>query len=142
LLKKAKKAIKNSDTNIDGFVNDKDGKSGPYGAFIPSVDGKSKLYTDLNVKNESVDKSKMPCNKPKAQAVGDSQTGKSHVVKACEGGKEKIIRFGQRGVKGSPKKKGESEAYANRRKRFKARHAKNISKGKMSAAYWADKAKW
>lgn len=89
-----------------------------------------------------INKDAMPCNKPKAQAVGDSQTGKSHVVKACSGGKEKIIRFGQRGVKGSPKKKGESKSYANRRKRFKARHAKNIAKGKMSAAYWANKVKW
>jgi hypothetical protein len=91
---------------------------------------------------ERVDKDKMPCNKPRAQAVGDSLTGKSHVVKACANGKEKVIRFGQRGVKGSPKKAGESEAYANRRKRFKARHSKNIAKGKMSAAYWADKVKW
>jgi hypothetical protein len=142
LLKKAKKATKRIDTNIDGFVDKRDKKSGPYGAFIPSVDGKGRLYTDLNVKNESVDKSKMPCNKPKAQAVGDSETGKSHVVKACEGGKEKIIRFGQRGVKGSPKKEGESKSYASRRERFKSRHAKNIAKGKMSAAYWADKVKW
>ena len=91
---------------------------------------------------EAIDKSKMKCNSPKSDPVGDSLTGKSHVVKACEGGKEKIIRFGQRGVKGSPKKKGESEAYKNRRERFKARHAKNIAKGKMSAAYWADKVKW
>ena len=91
---------------------------------------------------ESIDKSKMKCNSPKAQAVGDSKTGKSHVVKACEGGKEKILRFGQRGVKGSPKKKGESKEYASRRKRFKNRHAKNIARGKMSAAYWADKVKW
>ena len=91
---------------------------------------------------ESIDKDKMKCNKPKAQAVGDSLTGKSHVVKACEGGKEKIIRFGQRGVKGSPKKEGESKAYASRRHRFKTRHAKNIAKGKMSAAYWANKVKW
>lgn len=94
-----------------------------------------------NIK-ESLDKSKMKCNSPKAQAVGDSKTGKSHVVKACSGGKEKILRFGQKGVKGSPKKEGESEAYANRRKRFQARHAENISKGKMSAAYWANKVKW
>jgi hypothetical protein len=64
------------------------------------------------------------------------------VVKACEGGKEKIIRFGQQGVKGSPKKKGESESERKRRESFKARHAKNIAKGKMSAAYWADKEKW
>ena len=89
-----------------------------------------------------INKSKMKCNKPKAQAVGDSLTGKSHVVKACEGGKEKIIRFGQRGVKGSPKKKGESKEYASRRHRFQTRHAKNIAKGKMSAAYWANKVKW
>jgi hypothetical protein len=64
------------------------------------------------------------------------------VVKACEVGEEKLIRFGQKGVKGSPKKKNESEAYANRRKRFKARHAKNIKKGKMSAAYWSSVVKW
>jgi hypothetical protein len=91
---------------------------------------------------ERMSKDKMPCNKPKAQAVGDSLTGKSHVVKACANGKEKVIRFGQRGVKGSPKKEGESEAYANRRKRFKARHASNIAKGKMSAAYWSNRTKW
>ena len=87
-------------------------------------------------------KSEMKCNSPKAEPVGDSLTGKSHVVKACEGGKEKLIRFGQRGVKGSPKKKGESKAYASRRHRFQTRHAKNIAKGKMSAAYWANKVKW
>jgi hypothetical protein len=84
----------------------------------------------------------MPCNKPKSQAHGSGEQGKSHIVKACEDGKEKIIRFGQLGVKGSPKKEGESESYANRRKRFKTRHAKNIAKGKMSAAYWANKVKW
>jgi hypothetical protein len=87
-------------------------------------------------------KSEMPCDKPKSEPVGDSLTGKSHVVKACEGGKEKLLRFGQRGVKGSPKKKGESKEYASRRNRFKKRHSKNIAKGKMSAAYWANKVKW
>ncbi len=87
-------------------------------------------------------KENLQCNKPKADPVGNSETGKSHVVKACEGGKEKLIRFGQKGVKGSPKKEGESEAYANRRKRFKARHAKNIAKGKMSASWWANSVKW
>jgi predicted PolB exonuclease-like 3'-5' exonuclease len=84
------------------------------------------------------DKSEMACNKPRAEAHG----GKSHVVKACEGGKEKLIRFGARGVEGSPKKEGESEAYRKRRESFKARHAKNIARGKMSAAYWADRVKW
>ena len=67
---------------------------------------------------------------------------KSHVVLAKEGGKQKLIRFGQQGVKGSPKKEGESKAYAARRKSFKARHGKNIAKGNMSAAYWANKVKW
>lgn len=81
----------------------------------------------------------MKCNSPKSTP---SHPKKSHVVKACANGVEKIIRFGQQGVKGSPKKAGESESYAKRRKSFKARHAKNIAKGKMSAAYWADKVKW
>ena len=87
-------------------------------------------------------KSEMPCNKPKSEAHGSGETGKSHVVKACEGGKEKLIRFGQLGVKGSPKKEGESKKYASRRNRFKSRHAKNIAKGKMSAAFWSNKVKW
>lgn len=86
-----------------------------------------------------VNKSSMACNKPKRTP---SHPTKSHVVKACANGKEKIIRFGQQGVKGSPKKSGESKSYAARRKSFKARHAKNIAKGKMSAAYWANKVKW
>lgn len=87
----------------------------------------------------TVKKSAMKCNSPK-RTPGHPK--KSHVVKACEGGKEKVIRFGQQGVKGSPKKEGESESYRKRREAFKARHAKNIAKGKMSAAYWADKEKW
>lgn len=103
---------------------------------------KNTLLTKGYIGESKYSKSNLKCNKPKADPVGDSVTGKSHVVKACEGGKEKLIRFGQRGVKGSPKKKKESKAYANRRKRFKARHAKNIAKGKMSAAFWANKEKW
>ena len=78
-------------------------------------------------------------NKPKRTP---SHPKKSHVVVAKVGSEVKTIRFGQQGVSGSPKKTGESASYAARRKSFKARHAKNISKGKMSAAYWADKAKW
>ena len=54
----------------------------------------------------------------------------------------KTIRFGQQGVSGSPQKAGESESYKNRRESFKARHSSNIAKGKMSAAYWADKELW
>lgn len=78
-------------------------------------------------------------NKPKRTP---NHPTKSHVVVAKDGDKVKTIRFGQQGVKGSPKKKSESEADKKRRESFKARHAKNIKKGKMSAAYWADKVKW
>ena len=78
-------------------------------------------------------------NKPKRTP---SHPTKSHVVVAKEGSRVKTIRFGQQGVSGSPKKKGESESYRKRRESFKARHSSNISKGKMSAAYWANKVKW
>jgi len=78
-------------------------------------------------------------NKPKKTP---SHPTKSHVVVAKEGDKVKTIRFGQQGVSGSPATKGESAADKARRKSFKARHADNIAKGKMSAAYWADKVKW
>lgn len=71
-----------------------------------------------------------------------SHPKKSHVVVAKQGSKVKTIRFGQQGVSGSPKKEGESKSYAARRKSFQARHASNIAKGKMSAAYWANKVKW
>jgi hypothetical protein len=71
-------------------------------------------------------------NKPKRTP---SHPTKSHVVVAKEGDKVKTIRFGQQGKKGSPDG-------TKRNKSFKARHAKNIAKGKMSAAYWANKVKW
>jgi hypothetical protein len=77
-------------------------------------------------------------NKPKRTP----NASKSHAVLAKDGSQVKLIRFGQQGVSGSPKKAGESESYRKRRESFKARHAKNISKGKLSAAYWADKVKW
>ena len=67
---------------------------------------------------------------------------KSHVVLAKEGDQVKLIRFGQQGVSGSPKTTNESEADRKRREAFKARHAANIKKGKMSAAYWANREKW
>ncbi len=78
-------------------------------------------------------------NKPKRTP---SHPKKSHAVLAKEGSKVKLIRFGQQGVSGSPKKDGESEAYRKRRESFKARHSSNIKRGKMSAAYWSDKTKW
>ena len=71
-----------------------------------------------------------------------SHPTKSHAVLAKSGDEVKLIRFGQQGVKGSPKREGESEADKNRRESFKARHSDNIAKGKMSAAWWASKVKW
>lgn len=78
-------------------------------------------------------------NKPK-RTPGHAK--KSHAVLAKSGSQVKLIRFGQQGVSGSPKKAGESASYRKRRESFKARHAKNIRKGVMSAAYWADRVKW
>jgi len=77
-------------------------------------------------------------NKPKRTP---SHPTKSHVVVAKEGDQVKTIRFGQQGVSGAGKNPQTASEKA-RRKSFKARHASNISKGKMSAAYWADKVKW
>ena len=79
-------------------------------------------------------------NKPKRTPKHPT---KSHVVVAKEGDKIKTIRFGQQGAKteGKPKP-GESSRMKKKRASFKARHAKNIAKGKMSAAYWANRTKW
>jgi hypothetical protein len=78
-------------------------------------------------------------NKPKRTP---SHPTKSHAVLAKEGETVKLIRFGQQGVSGSPPRKDESAADKARRASFKARHASNIARGKMSPAYWADKVKW
>ena len=77
-------------------------------------------------------------NKPKKTP---GHPTKSHVVVAKQGDKVKTIRFGQQGVSGAGKNPS-TESEKARRKSFKARHARNIAKGKMSAAYWADKVKW
>jgi hypothetical protein len=77
-------------------------------------------------------------NKPKRTP---NHPKKSHVVVAKSGGKVKTIRFGQQGVSGAGKNPTSAKQKA-RRKSFKARHGSNIAKGKMSAAYWADKVKW
>lgn len=77
-------------------------------------------------------------NKPKRTP---NHPKKSHVVVAKEGDKVKTIRYGQQGVSGAGKNPKTAKEKA-RRKSFKARHAKNIAKGKMSAAYWANKSKW
>ena len=79
-------------------------------------------------------------NKPKRTP---SHPKKSHIVVAKEGGKIKTIRFGEQGASTAGKPKaGESEKMKKKRKAFKDRHAKNIKRGPMSAAYWADKVKW
>ena len=79
-------------------------------------------------------------NKPKRTP---DHPKKSHIVVAKEGDKVKTIRFGEQGAKtaGAPKA-GESERMKKKRASFKARHSKNIAKGKMSAAWWADKVRW
>lgn len=79
-------------------------------------------------------------NKPKRTP---NHPTKSHIVVAKEGDKIKTIRFGQQGAKTAGKPKaGESSRMKKKRASFKARHAKNIKKGKMSAAYWANRVKW
>jgi hypothetical protein len=79
-------------------------------------------------------------NKPKRTP---SHSKKSHVVVAKEGNKVKTIRFGEQGASTAGKpKQGESDKMKKKRASFKARHGRNIAKGKMSAAYWADKVKW
>ena len=69
-------------------------------------------------------------------------SGKSHAVVINEDGKPRLIRFGQQGAKTKRPRKGEGAADKAKRASFKKRHAKNIAKGKTSAAYWADKVKW
>ncbi len=83
------------------------------------------------VKTKMKDAGLKAVNKP--QRLSDSST-KSHHVMASEGGKYKYIKFGQEGVK--------TNQTAGQREAFKSRHAKNIAKGKMSAAYWSNKVKW
>lgn len=79
-------------------------------------------------------------NKPKATP---SHPKKSHIVVAKEGNKIKTLRFGEQGAETAGKPKaGESDRMKKKRKSFKSRHAKNIKKGKMSSAYWADRVKW
>ena len=78
-------------------------------------------------------------NKPKRTP---NHPEKSHVVLAKEGDKVKLIRFGQQGADTKPPRKGESAADKKKRASFKARHAKNIAKGKMSGSYWSNKIKW
>jgi hypothetical protein len=78
-------------------------------------------------------------NKPKRTPDHPS---KSHAVLAKVGDTVRLIRFGQQGVSGSPRREGESDASRKRREAFKARHAENIRKGRLSAAYWANKVKW
>ena len=79
-------------------------------------------------------------NKPKRTP---SHPKKSHIVVAKEGSQVKTIRFGEQGASTAGKPKaGESDRMKNKRASFKARHSRNIAKGKMSAAYWADKVKW
>ena len=91
------------------------------------------------VKNKMKELGLSGVNKPKRTP---NHPTKSHVVMAKEGDTYKVIRFGQQGVSGSPKKEGESKAYRARREAFKARHRKNIAKGRMSGSWWSSVTKW
>ena len=85
-------------------------------------------------------KDSLACNKPRRTP---SHPKKSHVVKACSKGTEKLIRFGEQGASTAGKpKSGESDKMKKKRKSFKARHRKNIAKGPLSAAFWANREKW
>ena len=90
------------------------------------------------VKNKMKEEGLSGVNKPKRTPKHPT---KSHAVLAKEGDTVRLIRFGQQGVSGAGKNPS-SESEKARRRSFKARHAKNIKKGKLSAAYWADKVKW
>lgn len=133
--------LNNMDEKIPGLFLDDDEKS------MISITKESNIKNFENFCNESKEKdSKLKnagvegYNKPKR--TPDHPT-KSHIVVAKEGDKTKTIRFGEQGAKTAGKpKEGESDKMKQKRKSFKARHAKNIAKGKMSAAYWADKTKW
>ena len=91
-------------------------------------------------KDPRLTKNNLDCfNKPKRTP---NHPTKSHVVLAKDGDEVKLIRFGQKGADNKPPRKNETKADAAKRAAFKARHAKNIAKGKMSGAYWSDKVKW
>lgn len=113
-----------------------------FGSFPDNILSQFQQDYAERMEQSFADKESMACNKPRAE----SHNGKSHVVKACgpglpEGGK--LIRFGSVGANTAGKpKEGESEKMTKKRKSFKARHAKNIAKGKMSAAWWANREKW
>lgn len=91
------------------------------------------------VKNKIKELGLSGVNKPKRTP---GHATKSHVVMAKEGDTYKLLRFGQQGVSGSPKKEGESASYRARREAWFARHRKSIDRGRMSPAWWAAKTKW
>lgn len=98
---------------------------------------------DKRLKAASAAKKAKDSLKPNKPVRTPNHPTKSHMVLAKEGGKEKLIRFGEQGAKTAGKPKaGESDKMKKKRASFKARHGKNIAKGKMSAAFWADREKW
>ena len=98
---------------------------------------------DKRLKAASAAKKAKDSLKPNKPVRTPNHPTKSHMVLAKEGGKEKLIRFGEQGAKTAGKPKaGESDKMKKKRSSFKARHGKNIAKGKMSAAFWADREKW
>ena len=137
--KRIKQALESADKKDSFFykraVDILDGKPDPLKQYI----GVDIIIMAQRMAGQKLKDSLTP-NKPRR--TPDHPT-KSHVVLAKEGGKEKLIGFGEQGAKTAGKpKEGESDKMKKKRASFKARHGKNIAKGKMSAAYWADKEKW
>jgi len=98
---------------------------------------------DKRLKAASAAKKAKDSLKPNKPVRTPNHPTKSHMVLAKEGGKEKLIRFGEQGAKTAGKPKaGESDKMKKKRASFKARHGKNIAKGKLSGAYWSNKIKW
>jgi hypothetical protein len=88
---------------------------------------------------ERLDKAKMKCNAPRRTP---GHPTKSHVVKACSGGQEKIVRFGQQGVEGAGKNPTSERDKARKRSYYARHNAQDPSPSKLSARYWSHKVKW
>ena len=97
------------------------------------------MATPERIKNKMKELGLSGVNKPKRTP---NHPTKSHVVMAKEGDNYRVIRFGEQGVSGSPRREGESAAYRARREAWFARHRRNIDRGRMSPAWWAAKVKW
>ena len=149
LPKKAREALSDSEYAATSAKKRKDKAAGKQHSPQPKkIAKKTANYRDDFKKGGKAKKRKVDGRLKRAGVSGynkpkrtPNHPTKSHIVVAKVGNKIKTIRFGQQGVSGAGKNPKTSKDKA-RKKSFKARHAKNIAKGKLSAAYWANKVKW